>query len=533
MSIINNSNKIFNKQFLSTLMISEFIILVDYTFFYLRNQNAIGSFNLLISFDLFIQGFLIIFFTLIFLLIFVKLIISKIFPFISIGLFLLTLYAPLIGLSTYPDALIKLLALGAIFLTWIILSYAFRNEDSNKIIKNSFFVSLIFFSTSLLEFIYLNSGTKLANEQSFELLKRSESPVKINFDSQLELPNIIYIVPDRYGGINQLKKYLNYDNSSFLNALKDRGFIIGKDSRSNYPETYASILSTLNSSYIIEPNDIKKTKDWAYPAITNSHAYSNLHDLGYKLYNVNNWWEGTRFISNEEFNFYSEYIAPEKNLLSYYLKEKTPFASILRKLSESLFNKPSNLFIDIRFRCDIQKNQFKQLSNLTQVKNNGIFAFAHFIIPHPPYMLNASGECDKTTIHYTFPDKEINKTKYIESLKFFNDQILNTFDEMLKTNKNFIFIIQSDEGPKPCFYEDQCDDNWDLKTSNINAFYASNKLKIDENDLKTPINNFIYIYEYLLDIDIEKLDDIVYKGKIMTDNQPFDFKEIDNFEIAN
>ena len=48
---------------------------------------------------------------------------------------------------------------------------------------------------------------------------------------------------------------------------------------------------------------------------------------------------------------------------------------------------------------------------------------------------------------------------------------------MLETNKNFIFVIQSDEGPYPCQYLDPCKDNWDLKTSNINVFYASNKLK--------------------------------------------------------
>jgi len=38
------------------------------------------------------------------------------------------------------------------------------------------------------------------------------------------------------------------------------------------------------------------------------------------------------------------------------------------------------------------------------------------------------------------PDLEADKDRYIESLKFFNDQILNIFDEMLKTilaNRDF------------------------------------------------------------------------------------------------
>ena len=156
------------------------------------------------------------------------------------------------------------------------------------------------------------------------------------------------------------------------------------------------------------------------------------------------------------------------------------------------------------------------------------------MVPHPPYLLNANGDCNLTSMTIPSPDQEANKTKYIESLRFFNDQILNIFDVMLKTNNNFIFVIQSDEGPNPCWYVDPCDDYWDLKTGNINAFYASNKLEISEDDLKTPINNFIYIYNHLLNNDdAQILEHEVYKRKTMKNNSPFEFEEIKNFEIIN
>lgn len=513
-------------------MISEFIIIVDYAFFYLYNPYALGSF------EAFTHGLLVIFFSIICLLIFVRLVINKILLFVPIGFFLITLYIPLSELFAYFDIsfsfLIRLLTLGMIFLAWIFLYYFFKNEDSQKIIKNSFFVSIVFFSTSLVDFIFLKLGeSEITYERSFELIKSNELPVEINFDPELELPNIIYIIPDRYTGIEQLKNYFDYDNSNFLNALKDRGFIIGKDSRSNYPRSYASILSTLNSSYIISSSDIKKKRELAYPAITSSYAYSNLHELGYELYNLNNWWEGTRFISNEKFNFYSEYIAPNQSTLSYYINLKTPFGGLTRQISEALLKKPSNFLTVANSNCEIQKIQFKKLSDLTQNKNNGLFVFAHFIIPHPPYLLNASGDCNPTLMHGVNSNVEANKPKYIESLKFFNDQVLNIFDEMLKTNKNFIFVIQSDEGPYPCKYLDPCNDNWDLKTANFNAFYASNKLEIRANDLKTPINNFNYIYKYLLDSDVQTLEHIVYKYKTKEEDGAFNFEEINNFETSD
>jgi hypothetical protein len=528
------SNKILNKQFLFTLMISEFIIIIDYTFFYLYNQSAVSSFNA------FILELLTLFFSIIFLLSFAKLATNKIFLFIPIGFFLMTLYIPLteffdaIDIYSSFNKLSKLLTIGLIFITWILLYYAFRYEDSQKIIKNSFFVSIIFFSVSLLEFNVLKLAQINPNyERGFELLKRNESSVKIKFNTERELPNIIYIVPDRYAGVDQLKKYFNYDNSNFLNALEDRGFVIGKHSRSNYPRSYASILSTLNSSYIIESSDKKKKRDLAIPATTNSYAYRNLYELGYKLYNLNNWWEGTRYITNEEYNFFSEYIELTQSPLRDYINLRTPYGSIVRELSEVLLQKPSNFLVHRSLECDILINQFKKLSDFTQDKDSGLFVYAHILVPHPPYLLNANGDCNPLPMRNTGPDLESNKDRYIEYLKFFNDQILSIFDVMLKTNKNFIFVIQSDEGPYPCSYMNPCNDNWDLKTANINAFYSSNKLGINENDLKTPINNFNYIYKYLLDSDVQTLEHVVYKYKTTEEDGAFNFEEINNFEIVN
>ena len=530
MKILDKSNKKLNKQFLFTLIIAEFIIFVDYTFFYLYNPVATGSFNT------FIFGLFSLFFFVLCLVSFAKLVTIKMFLFIPIGLFLMTLYISLTELFGFMDvslSSIKLLTLSMIFLTWIFLYYTFRNEDSQKIIKYSFFVSVIFLSTSLVDFVVLKTDeSKITYDKSFELLKRNKSPVEINFNSDSKLPNIIYIVPDRYAGFDQLKKYFNYDNSNFLDALEDRGFIIGKDSRSNYPSSYASMLSTLNSSYIIESSDKTKTRDYAFPAISNSYAYRNLNELGYALYNLNNHWKGTRFISNEEFNFYYEESVKSKQItLSYYINLKTPYPGIIRNLLEILTKKPSDFLSYNKKACEIQKNKLKKLSDLSQNKNNGLFVFAHILIPHPPFLLDASGDCNSFSMHDPGSDLEANKHRYIEYMKFFNTQILDIFDAMLKINKNFIFIIQSDEGPDPCVYLDPCKDNWDLKTGNINAIYASNKLKINENDLKTPINNFNYIYKYLFESDTQTLEHVVYKYRTKEEDGAFDFEEINNFEI--
>ena len=181
MKIVDKSNKKLNKQFLFTLIIAEFIIFVDYTFFYLYNPVATGSFNT------FILGLFTLFFFVLCLVSFAKLVTIKMFLFVPIGLFLMTLYISLTELFGFMDVSllsIKLLTLSVIFLTWIFLYYTFRNEDSQKIIKYSFFVSVIFLSTSLVDFVVLKTDeSKITYDKSFELLKRNKSPVEINFNS--------------------------------------------------------------------------------------------------------------------------------------------------------------------------------------------------------------------------------------------------------------------------------------------------------------------------------------------------------------
>ena len=56
-------------------------------------------------------------------------------------------------------------------------------------------------------------------------------------------------------------------------------------------------------------------------------------------------------------------------------------------------------------------------------------------------------------------------------------------------------------------------------------------MKINENDLKTPINNFNYIYKYLFESDTQTLGHVVYKYRTKEEDGAFDFEEINNFEI--
>ena len=117
----------------------------------------------------------------------------------------------------------------------------------------------------------------------------------------------------------------------------------------------------------------------------------------------------------------------------------------------------------------------------------------------------------------------------MEQLKYTNNRLLQIFDEIEKSNNNFIFIIQSDEGPHPYCWgsKTSCDENdWKLKTGIINSFYNTEGYTLNSKDLETPINNFRHIFNMLSEEELELLDHKIYMLKDSNSKKNFKFTQI-------
>ena len=66
-------------------------------------------------------------------------------------------------------------------------------------------------------------------------------------------PDIYYIVLDGYGRADLLAEEYGYDDSAFVESLRDQGFYVAAKSRANYPWTLSSLASSLNFAYLDEP----------------------------------------------------------------------------------------------------------------------------------------------------------------------------------------------------------------------------------------------------------------------------------------
>src|SRR6185437_9926680 len=77
-----------------------------------------------------------------------------------------------------------------------------------------------------------------------------QSVANVNLDTQATKRDVYYIVLDTYPHSQVMQSAWHYDNSQFINFLKDRGFYVVPYAVSNYDRTHLSIPSTLNMQYL-------------------------------------------------------------------------------------------------------------------------------------------------------------------------------------------------------------------------------------------------------------------------------------------
>ena len=114
-------------------------------------------------------------------------------------------------------------------------------------------------------------------------------------------PDIYYIILDGYSRDDTLQDFFSYDNSEFLQSLKEMGFYVALCSQSNYAQTQLSLSSSSNMEYLqsIDPiyADPGNTSRAALPGmIRNSAVRKFLEDQGYQIVGFDSGFSWTNLI---------------------------------------------------------------------------------------------------------------------------------------------------------------------------------------------------------------------------------------------
>ena len=330
----------------------------------------------------------------------------------------------------------------------------------------------------------------------FEISENKNSITEFpdNFDlllventKQNDMPDIYYIVLDEYAGIQTLKNKFNFDNNEFYNYLSEKGFFISSKSYSSYPYTILSIPSSLNMQYLDFNNNqitesAKLTSQIRY-ITDNNLVMKNLSENGYYMVSF---FAGTEAIGSDD--LINEKICGEKYFSSHYFAKILPEERLKEKRNEIL--------------CTFEK--------MVEIKDRiaqPIFVYAHFSLPHDPFVLNDNGELqifEEMNLNY-----EESNEAYIQQLKFANKMSIKVIDEILSdSDRDSIIIIQSDHGERTKI-------NWTNPTeemikqglNNINAIYFPNRHENLVDEEISNVNSFRIIFNEYFNAEFKLLED--------------------------
>lgn len=254
-------------------------------------------------------------------------------------------------------------------------------------------------------------------------------------------PDVYYIVLDGYARADVLNQYYRFDNSSFVNQLESRGFRVSAASSANYNWTFLSLASTLNLDYLqaalpgrLDPQATDRTL--VYESIRDSATGRFLRERGYRIVHFQSTWGATatnphadREVRCEHQLYTNEFVRA--------VVEGSWLGAFGGKASVDLA------------QCHLAN--FRALG-LEADKPGPKFVFAHFLLPHHPYLFDRDGRILRNaTVSNQFEfQKRLweDRAAYVSQLEYVNRMVLDSLDRIIeRSGTPPIIVLASDHGP--------------------------------------------------------------------------------------
>jgi hypothetical protein len=364
-----------------------------------------------------------------------------------------------------------------------------------------------FFLNTLLIIFLLVEGIMLIDfNKSFflrkNLLTKSSMEKTDSLPNPSTKPDVYYLVFDCYPGTLFLRKYMNYDNSSFDEELIKKGFHVIKDPKSNYNRTAFSLASSLNFEYLKDIYSDTKISPKYYNRAKLTIKYSAVTEIfkqyDYKFFNLSIFdFDNAPSIRRENF-----LVMPEKNVLLYNTLPERLKNDLLWKLRVGKYAIPAVQKLFERNSSEIEYEEIGRrnynntiIDSLVKIssQNNTSpkFIYAHLYLPHPPFFYNEDGK--ENDLKYVIQEEsQRNKELFISYLKYTNKFILAITDKIINDpGSNSVVILQSDHGFNdyeggPSFPE--------TFFQNYSAFYFPDRIYTAFYDTLSNINTFPIVF---------------------------------------
>ncbi len=318
-------------------------------------------------------------------------------------------------------------------------------------------------------------------------------------------PDIYYIILDSYARSDLLAQKFDYDNSQFLENLRQMGFYVADCAQSNYNRTDISLASSLNLDYLQNlsadyrpPSQSRRTL-WA--SINNSAVRYMLEEAGYTSVAF-----ATGFAWSEV-DHSDIFLAPPS-----FWQSITSFEVLLMRTTPARHLEETGLLnlAELDGRHYRERTQFilDKMDDLAHMPGPK-FVFIHIIPPHPPFVYAPDGS-------FTDPGLFLNEDQrytsesytlgYRNQVEYITGQIEQAIRTLLaESSQPPIIILQGDHGP------------W-LQSGNRKFFILNAYHLPGHNDLLyptiSPVNTFRLIFNAYFGAHYDLLPDTSYYSPI-------------------
>lgn len=360
-----------------------------------------------------------------------------------------------------------------------------------------------------------------------------------------ERPDIYYFVFDRYANKQVLQEKYNFDNSPFLDGLKQRGFYTTEKTIANYPGTSMSLSSSLNLDYLPSgmSQKVGNSSTILHGAIENNRVVEFLKKDGYQFINVGPWWNATKYNHHADKNLYAptgvvvagktidlkqhELLMMQDTIFWHYTNRIKLFG---RNLVKRTYD--SNDTASRSTHRQAILHQFNTLNNIGNEKGPK-FIFSHILLPHDPYVLDEN--CKFLPKSAVAPGYKNEYELYIKQVRCANTKIHETIDSILASSKTKpIIIVQADEGPYPMEYKLNRELEWDMQPTDIlrqkagilNSYYFPDGNYDKLYPSITPVNTFRVIFNQYHGTNLPLLEDKNFFPGSRVSSERFDFIDV-------
>ena len=255
-------------------------------------------------------------------------------------------------------------------------------------------------------------------------------------------PDVLLLVLDGYGRDDVLREDYGFDMSGFLGGLEARGFGVATEATTNYSFTYASIASMLEMDYVF---DLGEMADSEFEVMRNALSggtgmMERFKQAGYDVAYLENPWGGSS--CGERVDWCIRNGLVERSMWN--LGQMTVFAPVLKAVRSHPFNTVSLSHLE----------SLPEILGHPRSDGRPRFTFAHIILPHPPFLLDASCGNHNSALRRAISttDEELlarRRQFYADQAACTNDGTLRAVDGLIAANPGAVVMITGDHGPAP------------------------------------------------------------------------------------